>query len=111
MPGHALPVARMALHVVLIHEKGERHLETGVHLAGVERERETGLDPREHRHNAVAERGHVEIEIAERLDELPVEADFLVGFSQGGSERAGVALVDFAARKRHCLLYTSPSPR
>src|SRR5450756_738318 len=79
VPRHALPVARVALDIILIHQKRERHLEGVVHLVGVEREREARLDARERRHNAVAERGHVEIEIADRLD---------------------VAAV--------CLLYTSP---
>src|SRR3990172_12490464 len=78
VPRHALPVARMALHILLIHQEGERHFEGYVHLAGVERERKARLDARNHRHDAVPKRGHVEIEIAERLDVAAVEADFLL---------------------------------
>ena len=78
VPRHALPVARMALHVGLVHQKSERHLEGVVDFGGVERERKARLDARDRRHDAIAERGHIEIEIAERLDDAAVEADLLV---------------------------------
>src|ERR1700688_5151985 len=97
MPGHALPVARMTLHISLIHQESERHLEGGFHLAGVEPELEARLHARDHRHDAIAERGHVEIEIAERLDEAAVEPDFLLGLAQRGCERDRIVSFNLAA--------------
>ena len=58
-----------------------------------------GLHPRHRRQDAKAERGAVEIEIADRLDELALEADFLLGLAQRGIERRSVGRVDLAAGK------------
>ena len=64
-------------------------------------EREARFDAGDGRHDAVAERRHVKIEIAERLDMRAVEADFLLGLAQRRRQRIDVALVDLAAGKRN----------
>ena len=54
----------------------------------IELERKAGRNARHQRHDAKAERGHVEIEIADRLDDVAVEADFLFGLAQRRGQRA-----------------------
>src|SRR5262249_19224277 len=54
MPRQPLPVARMTLEILLLHQESERHLECLVHFAGVERELEAGFHARDQRHDAIA---------------------------------------------------------
>src|SRR6195256_1889859 len=95
----AFPVAAMALMVLGAHQEVEWHLEGVGDLGSIERELVAGRDPRDHRQNAKAREGEIEIEIAERLYETRIEADFLLGLAQRGRERALVALIDLAARE------------
>jgi hypothetical protein len=83
----ALPFAAVLLVVRRLHQKGERHLERLVHLAAAEHERETRLHARDHRHDAIAERRHIDIEIAERRHVARVEADLLFRLAQRAGER------------------------
>src|SRR6185503_3729212 len=96
VPRHALPVAHMALHVGLIHQERQRHLEYVVDLRGVEREREAGRDARDHRNDAVTERGHVEVEIADRRHVRAGKADLLLRLAQRGGEWVFIDRVDLA---------------
>ena len=67
---HAAKFLGVDLVVLGIHQERQRHLEGVVHLAFVDRQLEAGLDPRHRRQDAKPERGYVEIEIADRLDEV-----------------------------------------
>jgi hypothetical protein len=91
----------VALHVALVHQEIERHLEGRVDFARIELEREARFDARNYRHNAVAQRRHIEIEIAEGFDMLAVESDLFLGFAQRRRTRIGVTIIDLAARKRN----------
>src|SRR5258708_32495916 len=89
----------MTLHIGLIHQKGERHLEGIVDLTGVELEREARLHARDHRDDAIAECGHIEIEITQWLDIRAIEADLFFRLTQGRSPRVGLAFLYLAARE------------
>ncbi|MHC2328276.1 hypothetical protein ACVI3S_006296 [Bradyrhizobium diazoefficiens] len=65
----------------------------------VDRERKAGPDPRDRRQDAETEGGAVEIEIADRLDEVSGQPDLLLGLAQCRIERRGVGRVDLAAGK------------
>src|SRR6478735_9029392 len=96
---HAAEFLAVNLVVLGIHQERERHLEGVNHFRLVDLQREAGLDPRDRRQDAKSERGSVEIEIADRLDELALEADFLTGLAQRGIERGSVGRIDLAAGK------------
>src|SRR5436189_2262453 len=81
MPHHSVPVPAVALMVDRLHQKRERHFEGLVHLRGIERQLEMRIDPSQRRNDAIAERRHVEIEIADRMHEPPIEPDLLAGFA------------------------------
>ena len=89
----------MDLVVFRIHQEGERHLEGVDHFGFVDPEIEARLHFRQRRQDAEAERGAVEIEIADRLDELALQAHFLAGLAQRGIHRRGIGGVDLAAGK------------
>src|SRR5208337_4212575 len=82
-----------------IHEKGERHLEGFVHLAGIDVEGDWRGDFGHHGDNAKAGSSRKMVEIAERLDMARIEADFLMRLAQGGSGSVLVMRVDLAAGK------------
>src|SRR3979409_1170736 len=99
MPLDAFPVAAVALMVLGAHQEVERHLEGVGDLGSIERKLVAGRDPPHHRQNARPREGEIEIEVAKRLHETGIEADFLLGLAQRGRERALVALVDLSARE------------
>jgi hypothetical protein len=47
----------------------------------------------------MAERGHVNIEIANRIDEGAGKRDLLLGLAQCGGDRTCVTCIDLTARK------------
>ena len=65
----------------------------------VDAERKAGPHPGDRRQDAEAEGGAVEIEIAERLDEIPGQPDLLLGLAQCRVQRRGIGCVDLAAGK------------
>src|SRR5262245_48892574 len=87
----------MALHVSLIHQESERHLESCIHFGLVELQLKVGLHPGDNRDNAIAERRHIEVEITHRFDMRAIEADFLPRFAERRSARIGVALFNLPA--------------
>src|SRR5690242_8354442 len=66
---HPLPFAALQLVIFLGHEKGERYLEHVVDFGVVELEAKARLHARQRGNDAIAERGHIEVEIAEGIDE------------------------------------------
>src|SRR5579884_1323702 len=101
VPRHALPFARMPLHVSRIHHVGEWHFEDFVDLRYVESQLEARLHTRDQGNDPVSKGRHVEIEIADRLDMRPLEADLLFCFAQCGVHRTRVVFIDLPTRKRH----------
>ena len=74
----------MDLMVLGIHQERQRHLEGVNHLAFVDRQLEAGLHARHRRQDAKPECGSIEVEIADRLDEVALEADFLLRLAKCG---------------------------
>src|SRR5258707_10528815 len=71
----AVPVTAVQLVVFRRHQKSQRDLEGIVDLMPIELEVECRSNPRNSRYDAIAERSHVEIEIADRLDQVRLKTD------------------------------------
>src|SRR5215207_4083983 len=95
---HAAEFLGMDLMVLGIHQERQRHLEGVNHLAFVDRQLEAGFHARHRRQDAKSEGGSIEVEIADRLDEVAFEADLLLSLAQRGVERRSIGCVDLAAR-------------
>src|SRR5262245_66618572 len=89
----------MGLVVLRRHQEGERDFEGVVDLCTVEPKLKARTHARKRRHDAKAEGGEIEVEIADRLDEVARERDLLVGLAQRRGERACVGRLDLAAGK------------
>src|SRR5262245_57385286 len=108
MSRHALPLARVTLHVRLVHQESEGHLERGVDLGDVELEFETGTQAGDERHDPVTERGQVEIKIAQRLDMGAIKADLFLCFAQCRSRRIDVARINLSTGNRNLAGLSGP---
>lgn len=82
-----------------VHQESQRDFERIVDLGGVDVQIEARLDTRQRRQNAEAEPGRIQIEIADRLDKLAIETDFLFGLAQRRIERRVIGRIDLAAGK------------
>src|SRR6476660_6878911 len=92
--GEPVPVAVFAREVLRRHQKSERHLEGVLDLAGIQPKRKTGLHTRKHGHDAMAEWGQVNVEIANRVDKASGKRDFLPSLAQRGRGRGRVAGIE-----------------
>ena len=101
VPRHALSIARVALHIALVHQEIERHLKGRIDFARIELERKARPNARNHRHNAITQRRHIEIEVAEGFDVLAVESDLFLSLAQRRRTRINITIIDLAARKRN----------
>src|SRR6266481_2035188 len=78
---HAAEFLAVHLMVRRIHQERQRYLERIVHFGLVDAQLEARSHPRDRRQDAKSEPGCVQIEIADRIDELPRKADFLLGLA------------------------------
>src|SRR4029079_9754109 len=99
--GEPIPVATFALVVLGRHQESERHLESVIGLVAVEPKRKAWPHAREHGQNAVTERGHVNVKIADRLDKAAAKCDLLLGLAQRGRGRAFVTGINLSTGKRN----------
>ena len=84
-----------------VHQEGERHLEGVGDLALVEREPIVGADARDRRQDAEAGEGEIEVEIADRLDQIVRSSPISSSASRSAAAgRRGVVRIDLAARER-----------
>src|ERR1700680_1050286 len=90
-----------AAHAVIggIEDVTHRHLECGLNLAGVERQRKVRLHGGHHRRHTKAGHHHVVRKIADHRDEALLETDLLTRLAQGRGARAGVSRLNAPARK------------
>src|SRR6476620_9364741 len=79
--GEPVPVSALTLVVLGRHKESKWYFEGIVDLALVEPKRKTRFHPRHNGHDAMAERGHVNIEIAKRLDKAAGKRDLLLGLA------------------------------
>src|ERR1700761_4465955 len=61
-----------------IHQKRQRDFESFVDFRRADAQRESGLYPRDRRQDTKSEAGPVKVEIADRIDEITRQADFLL---------------------------------
>src|ERR1700736_3182678 len=78
---HAAEFLAVHLMVRRVHQERQRDLERIVYLRVVDAQFEARLYPRHGRQDAKSESGSVQIEIADRIDELPPQADFFLGLA------------------------------
>ena len=82
MPQFSVDLLMVQSVIGRVHEKGERHLEGFVHLAGIDLEGDWHGDFGHHRDNAKAGSSRKGVEIAERLDMARIEAGVLTRSSE-----------------------------
>ena len=99
--GESVPVATFALVVLGRHQESERHLESVIGLVAVQPKRKAGPHAREHGHDAIAERSHVNVKIADRFDKAAAKRDLLLGLAQRGRGRAFVTGINLSAGERN----------
>ena len=81
------------------HQESQRHFENICNLGRIGRQLEAGAHERDGRRNDEAGSCAVGFEIAERLNECRIKSDLFTRFAKRRSERVGIVLFDFAARK------------
>src|SRR4030095_13728833 len=96
-----VPVAALALLALGCHPESDVDYEHILRLAVVHPKREAFAHMREHRHDAMAERGHVKVEIADWIHKAARKRDLFLGFTKCCRYWARVASIDLAARKRN----------
>src|SRR4029077_20985613 len=79
---HTLPITAVQRVILLVHQKGERHLKGIVDFGTIERGGERRIDARQRRQNPKSREGEIEVEIADRLDQVAVETDLLMRLAQ-----------------------------
>src|SRR5262245_51473809 len=98
-PFHATEFLAVDLMIDRVHQEGKWHLEGIVDLVTAEREREARGHERQRRQDAKAERGAIDVEIANRVDEALIKPDLLKSFAQRRVARRAVGRFDLATGK------------
>src|SRR6266850_4487528 len=98
-PLAALPDTAVEPVVLLVEEVLQRHLEHVGDLAWVCTGGESRRDEADYRGDLVARAGAVMIDRADDVDEMPRQADFLLGLAQRRRHRVGIAVLPAAAGK------------
>ncbi len=78
---HAAEFPAVHLMVCRVHQERKRHLERIVHFGAVDTQFEARPYPRDRRQDAKSEACPIQIEIADRIDELPGKADLFLGLA------------------------------
>ena len=99
--GEPVPVSALALVVLRAHQEGERHFEGVVNLSLVEPKCKARSHTSEHRQDAMTERGHVNVEVADWLHKAARKRNLLLGLAECGGDGALINGIDLAAGKRN----------